>query len=171
MYGKPVMPPQPEGVWRSVYNGAKWETSDGEDRYRRAVYTYWKRTSGYPSMMTFDAPSRDVCVVRRVSTNTPLQALVTLNDQAFVEAAQGFAERMEEAGGDAKTQIAAGYRAAIGREIPSSKLRSLVDLYDEAALAFDKKPEQAKTLAATREKYSLAVVANVLLSLDEVLTK
>jgi hypothetical protein len=171
MYGKPVMPPQPEGVWRSVYNGAKWETSDGEDRFRRAVYTYWKRTSGYPSMMTFDAPSRDVCVVRRVSTNTPLQALVTLNDQAFVELAQGFADRMEKAGGDSKTQLASGYRAATGRAISSSKLRTLVDLYDEAAAVFDKKPDQAATLAATREKYALTVVANALLNLDEVLTK
>jgi hypothetical protein len=171
MYGKPVMPPQPEGVWRSVYNGAKWETSEGEERYRRAVYTYWKRTSGYPSMMTFDAPSRDVCVVRRVSTNTPLQALVTLNDQAFVELAQGFAERMEKAGGEPKTQIDAGYRAATGRAIPSSKLRTLVDLYDDAAAAFDEKSDQAKPLAATRERYALTVVANAMLNLDEVLTK
>ena len=97
MYGKPVMPPQPEGVWRSVYSGAKWEASQGEDRFRRAVYTYWKRTSGYPSMLTFDAPSRDVCTVRRETTNTPLQALVTLNDEAHIELAKGFAEQMTAA--------------------------------------------------------------------------
>src|SRR5262249_17454907 len=74
MHGPSVMPPQPEGIWRSVYNPMTWVTSPGEDRYRRAVYTYWKRTSGYPSFLTFDAPSREVCTARRVRTNTPLQA-------------------------------------------------------------------------------------------------
>ncbi|MCA9261522.1 MAG: DUF1553 domain-containing protein, partial [Planctomycetales bacterium] len=93
-YGPPVMPPQPAGVWQSVYSGAQWQTSEGEDRFRRAIYTYWKRTSGYPSMLTFDAPSRDICVARRMPTNTPLQALATLNDEAYVELAHGLAERM-----------------------------------------------------------------------------
>ena len=100
MYGPPVMPPQPEGIWQSVYSNAKWETATGEDRYRRAIYTYWKRTSSYPSMITFDMPSREVCTMRRIPTNTPLQALVTLNDEAYVECAAGLADRMVAEGGD-----------------------------------------------------------------------
>jgi hypothetical protein len=165
------MPPQPPGVWRSVYNGAEWREAAGEDRYRRAVYTYWKRTSGYPSLLTFDAPSRDVCVGRRVATNTPLQALVVLNDEAYVELAAGLAVRMEAGGGDAAEQIAAGYRWATGQKISAAKRRRLETLYDEAAAAFDADPEQAKSLAATRRRYALTIVANALLSLDEVLTK
>src|SRR6185369_11547250 len=85
--GPPVMPPQPEGIWRTVYNGGKWVTSPGEDKHRRAIYTFVRRTSGYPSFLTFDAPSREVCTVRRIATSTPLQALVTLNDPVYIEAA------------------------------------------------------------------------------------
>jgi hypothetical protein len=170
MFGPPVMPPQPDGVWRSVYNGAKWKTAKGEDRYRRAVYTYWKRTSGYPSMLTFDTPSRDVCVVRRIATNTPLQALVALNDQAFVELAHGFAKRMDGADGE-RAKIAAGYEQATGRQIESDKLDRLAKLYNDAVAAYDAGAEQAKPLAPGRERYALCVVANAILNLDEVLTK
>ncbi len=88
MYGPSVMPPQPPGVWQVVYSGDAWKTSEGEDKYRRGLYTFWRRTSPYPSMMAFDATSREICTVRRIRTNTPLAALVTLNDPAFVEAAQ-----------------------------------------------------------------------------------
>lgn len=94
MNGPPVMPPQPDGIWRSAYNSAKWETSKGQDQHRRALYTYCKRTSGYPSFMTFDATSREVCTARRVTTSTPLQALVTLNDPVYMECAQMLATRM-----------------------------------------------------------------------------
>jgi hypothetical protein len=169
MYGKPVMPPQPEGVWRSVYSGAKWEASQGEDRFRRAVYTYWKRTSGYP--LTFDAPSRDICTVRRETTNTPLQALVTLNDEGHIELAKGFAEQMAAGGKDPQAQIAAGYRSATGHAMAPEKLARCVALHEEALAAFDKNPEDAAKLAATREAYALTIVANALLNLDEVLTK
>ena len=171
MYGRPVMPPQPEGVWRSVYNNQQWKVAEGEDRYRRAVYTYWKRTSGYPSFITFDAPSRDICVARRMTTNTPLQALVTLNDQAFIELAQGFAERMQTSGEEPRAQVGAGYRLATGRAIPSKTLDALAGLYDEAAAAFDADEEECKALADTREKYALSIVANAMLNLDELLTK
>jgi hypothetical protein len=171
MFGPPVMPPQPDGVWRSVYNGAKWKTAKGEDRDRRAVYTYWKRTSGYPSMLTFDTPSRDVCVVRRIATNTPLQALVTLNDQAFVELAQGFVKRMDGADGDERAKIAAGYEQATGRRIEPEKLDRLAELYNDAAAAYDAGAEKAKPLAPGRERYALCVVANAILNLDDVLTK
>ena len=171
MFGPPVMPPQPEGIWRSVYNGATWNAPQGADRYRRAIYTYWKRTSGYPSMLTFDAPSRDVCVSRRIPTDTPLQALVIMNDEAFVELAQGLSERMQQAAAEPETQITAGYRWATGQEVPTPKLHRLVELYDEAAEAFDRTPADARRLAPTRQSYALTIVANALLNLDEVLTK
>src|SRR5690606_21471557 len=94
MYGPSVMPPQPEGIWQTVYNGDNWSESQGEDKYRRAVYTYLKRTSPYPSFLTFDAGSREVSTVRRTVTNTPLQALVTLNDPVYLEAAHHLAKFM-----------------------------------------------------------------------------
>jgi mono/diheme cytochrome c family protein len=90
-FGPPVMPWQPEGVWLVVYNGDNWETSSGEDRYRRALYTFMRRTSAYPSMMNFDAPNGETCTIRRIRTNTPLQALTAMNDPAFMEAAQKLA--------------------------------------------------------------------------------
>ncbi|MCH8828803.1 MAG: PSD1 domain-containing protein, partial [Planctomycetes bacterium] len=94
MYGRSVMPPQPDGVWRVVYNGRKWVTSRGQDRYRRALYTFRRRTSPYPSMLTFDAGSGETCLIRRIRTNSPLQALVTLNDPVYVEAAFALAGRV-----------------------------------------------------------------------------
>ena len=97
MGGPSVMPPQPEGVWSTVYSDAQWNTPDGPDRYRRGVYTYWRRTSPYPSFLVFDAPSREFCSARREPTNTPLQALVTLNDPVYVESALALADRSLEA--------------------------------------------------------------------------
>ena len=85
---------QPAGIWNMPYNSDKWTTSEGEDRYRRSLYTFWRRTSPYPSFMTFDATSREFCTVRRVRTNTPLQALTLLNDPASFEAARALAGRM-----------------------------------------------------------------------------
>ena len=90
--GKSVMPPQPSGVWKTTYSGDDWKNATGPDRYRRGLYTYLKRTSPYPAMTTFDAGSGEVCQVRRIRTNTPLQALVTLNDAAFLEAARRVGE-------------------------------------------------------------------------------
>jgi len=89
MYGAPVMPPQPKGIWQVTYSQLSWENATDENRYRRAIYTFWRRTSPYPSMLTFDAGSRELCVLRRVRTNTPLQALVTLNDPASLRRSGG----------------------------------------------------------------------------------
>jgi hypothetical protein len=94
MGGPPVMPPQPAGIWASVYNDAKWTDATGPDRYRRAVYTFIKRTAGYPSSLIFDASDRDTSLPRRIATNTPLQALVTLNDPVYEEAARALARRV-----------------------------------------------------------------------------
>ena len=111
LYGPGVMPPQPDGVWQSVYSNESWVESKGKDKYRRAIYTYLKRTSPYPSFITFDAGSREVCTIRRTVTNTPLQALVTLNDPVYLEAAYSFAKSMD--------------MDDVEKEKPSSKLAAL----------------------------------------------
>ena len=107
--GPSVYPWQPEGIWNVPYSRLKWETSDGEDRWRRSLYTTIRRSSPYPSLVTFDAPSREQCTVRRVRTNTPLQALTTLNDPVFVEAARRLAGRMiAETGPDPRARVEHG---------------------------------------------------------------
>jgi hypothetical protein len=172
MFGPSVMPPQPEGIWRSVYNDAKWVTATGEDRYRRAIYTYWKRTSSYPSMITFDMPSREVCTMRRIPTNTPLQALVTLNDEAYVECATGLAERMIAEGGESTSdKIGWAYRTATGRAPSAGTLGDLTRLFENAHEQYSADPEASKHLGATPERAALAVVASAILNLDELLTK
>src|SRR5207237_364912 len=92
--GPSVFPPQPEGIWDIPYSDEKWIPSTGEDRYRRGLYVFIRRSAPYPSLLTFDATSRERCTVRRVRTDTPLQALITLNDEAFFEAARALAARI-----------------------------------------------------------------------------
>lgn len=168
-FGPPVFPPQPEGVWKSVYSGAKWETSTGEDRYRRAIYTYHKRTSGYPAFLTFDAPTRDVCSARRVPTNTPLQALVTLNDPAHIEFARAFAGRME--GTTPEERIAHGYRLLLLEEIPHDVLATLSKLHSDAKAVYEREPAEAAKLGETAEEAAMVLVANTLLNSDLALTR
>jgi hypothetical protein len=179
MYGPGVMPEQPPGIWNSPYGGERWETSRGEDRLRRAVYTYWKRTSPYPSMATFDKPSREVTVSRRISTNTPLQALVTLNDPVFVEVAVGLGGRMlAEVEGDPSARIRWGYRLALARDPSVSTLRDLTALYEETMDHYLRRPDEREALLEVfetagggAELAASAVVANVILNLDEFLTR
>ena len=148
--GPSVMPPQPEGIWRNPYNGQQWIAAEGENRYRRAIYTYWRRTGPYPSLMTFDAPSREFCVSRRVRTNTPLQALVTLNDPAFWEAALALASRMEAVSDSPALQVKAGFRMALGKNPTDATHAVLTELAEDT---------------------SLPVAANAILNLDAFLTK
>ncbi len=155
MYGKPAYPPQPEGIWKSVYSGAKWDTSTGPDRYRRALYTYSKRTSGYPGLLTFDAPARDNCTARRIATNTPLQALATLNDPAYLEMAQALAKRMTGHGANKREHIAHGCQLITLSTPPESMIDTLLKLH-ERALA---EPGTDATKAMT-------LVANTLLNMD-----
>jgi mono/diheme cytochrome c family protein len=172
MYGPSVMPPQPEGLGQPPYNGLRWVDATGEDRYRRAAYTFWRRTNAYPSLITFDATSRQVCTARRVATNTPLQALATLNDTAYVECAVALAERMREhAPSDAAEQIAHGYERATGRRPSAESARVLQALYDSALAEYRAQPELAAKLADSPEQAALALVANTILNLDLTLTK
>ncbi|MGC4015503.1 MAG: DUF1553 domain-containing protein [Luteolibacter sp.] len=170
-FGPPVYPPQPEGIWKSVYSGAKWETSTGEDRYRRAVYTYSKRTSGYPTFLTFDAPTRDVCTARRIPTNTPLQALVTLNDPAFMEMAQAFAKRMATAGEDVNARIASGYKLLTNEDAAPDIVKALASLHADAKSDFEKNTADSAKLAPTPDEAALVLVANTMFNLDSALVR
>jgi hypothetical protein len=178
MFGPPVMPWQPEGIWLSPYNNSKWKMSEGEDQYRRAVYTFWKRTAAYPSMISFDAADRVVCVSRRIRTNTPLQALVTLNDEAYIEMARHFAKRMElEGGKDIGQKISKGYQWVMYRPIATPKLQILDKLYLQAFNDYKKNPAKIGEILGAGdkdknpEKAALVIVANAMLNLDEVVTK
>ena len=172
------MPWQPKGIWNSPYNGADWVNSPGADQYRRAVYTYWKRTSPYPSMLSFDAAQRVVCNARRIRTNTPLQALVTLNDSAYLDMAAHFAKRMiKEGGADTKAQISKGYEWMLFRPIAADKLTLFVNLYETALEEFRANNENVHTMTggdkdlSTPAAAALMVVANTMLNLDEVVMK
>lgn len=175
MFGPSVMPYQPKGIWSSVWNGAAWTTSKEEDQYRRSLYTYSKRTSPYPSMMIFDGSSREVCVSRRIRTNTPLQALVTLNDSTYTVASRSFAHRMASAAQAPADQIKAGYKILVVRDIPPSKLGILTALYQEALEKYQADTQAAAQLTArpkaTPQEAAMTVVANAMLNLDEVLVK
>lgn len=175
MFGKSVMPYQPEGVWMSVYNGGKWRQSKGEDLYRRSVYTYMKRTSTYPAFMMFDGSSREVCVSRRIRTNTPLQALVTLNDSSFVVASRHLAGRMIKSGKTPAEQIRAGYKIMLVREMPASKVAVFEDLYTQALQHYREEADAANVLTAadagTPQLAAMTVVANAMLNLDEMIMR
>lgn len=166
MYGPSVMPPQPEGLWNNPYDPSRWVASEGDDRYRRGLYTYWRRTVPYPSMATFDSPSREFCVSRRVRTNTPLQALVSLNDPVYVEAARALAKRASVADSpvDAAYTLAMGSPPEIGiRDILQGLYENALTQYSDASLAVAQ-DEPAEAAALT-------VVANAILNLDAFLTK
>ena len=175
MYGPSVMPTQPDGIWQSPYDGDSWKQSTGDDLHRRALYTYWKRTAPYPSMVTFDSPSREFCQSRRIRTNTPLQALVTLNDPVYIEAAQALALYMEQHGCSPESQIQAGFRRVMLRELPPKKLAVLIRLYHTTKAHYRQQPDEARELlaraTATPEQAALTVTANTMLNLDEVITK
>lgn len=179
MYGRSVFPFQPKGLWRSPYNGKDWVTSKGKEQYRRAVYTYWKRSAPYPSMITFDGVARDVCTARRVRTNTPLQALTILNDSTYMDLARHFAFRLcRESGDDPKEQIAKGYTLATLHAPDDQSLQALMELYAIAYERYKNDAENVRQLlggkgadADDAKTAALVVVANALLNLDEVVTR
>ncbi|MBI3839896.1 MAG: PSD1 domain-containing protein [Planctomycetia bacterium] len=182
--GASVYPPQPPGLWRAAFNGERtWATSSGEDRYRRGLYIYWRRTVPYPSMAAFDAPSREICTLRRISTNTPLQAFVTLNDPVYVEAAQGLARRIVGHGGQtAEERGAFALRLALARPPQDEQIDQVVTLYRSELDHYRQDPKAAVEMATeplgplpagydTAELAAWTVVSNVILNLDGVLTK
>ncbi len=184
MHGPSVFPPQPDGLWQAAFNGQRtWATSAGEDKHRRGIYTFWRRTVPYPSMAAFDAPSREICAVKRPRTNTPLQAFVTLNDPVYLEAAQALARRIvSEGGATPEDRARFGLRLALCRPPSDEQVNKIVALYQSerthhatnltAAIALATDP--LGPLPKGMEPAELAAwttVANVLLNLDVVLTK
>jgi hypothetical protein len=189
--GPSVMPPQPSGLWRSAYSGRQWVDAEGEDRYRRGLYTYLKRTTPYPSFLTFDAGSGEVCQIRRIRTNTPLQALVTLNDPVYLEAAGALGQWMRGQGESAGECVRRGMERALSRRVSMEEAGPLIALYRDALEEMRRFPEQAAALVRTcrvqpesgktsgsaggpgsgaAELAAAAVVANAVLNLDEFLT-
>ena len=147
MYGPPVRPPQPASGLTAAFGGKiDWQTSMGVDKYRRAIYTTWRRSNPYPSMATFDAPNREVCTVRRSRTNTPLQALVTLNDPVYVEASQALARRMA-LGKDRAEKIKLGVKLCLSRDPSDREIERLSKLFDDAFSKFAGNLDKAKMMA------------------------
>ncbi len=179
MYGASVMPWQPEGIWNNPYNDSEWKNASGEDQYRRGVYTYIKRSGTYPSLVAFDGASRNVCLARRIKTNTPLQALVTLNDSAYVDLATHFADRMiNEVKEHTREQISHGYEIMLYKKMPPQKLDVMMNLYNEALQEFKKDDSSTKKFLGTdkvdesaQHRAAMKVVANAMMNLDEVITK
>jgi hypothetical protein len=182
--GPSVYPPQPAGMWQAAFNGERtWKTSEGADKYRRGLYTFWRRTVPYPSMATFDAPSREICSVRRIRTNTPLQALVTLNDPVYVEAAQALARRvLKEGGSSPDERIGYALLLATGRPAQAEQIAALKALLETERKHFQTDQAAAKLMASDplgplpagtdeAEAAAWTVVANVLLNLDAVLMR
>jgi hypothetical protein len=183
MYGPPVRPPQPSsGLTAAFGSSLDWKTSEGEDRYRRALYIEWRRTNPYPSLATFDAPNREVCALRRPRSNTPLQALVTLNDPVYVEAAQALGRRMAQAEGSPAAKTTFGFLLCLARPPREAELKRLIEFYETARSRYEKQLEPAKELASNPlgplpdngDAGTMAAwtsVGNVLLNLDETLMR
>jgi hypothetical protein len=176
MHGPSVFPLQPDGIWNQPYSSDKWTTSAGEDRYRRSLYTFWRRTSPYPAFTTFDATSRELCTVRRVRTNTPLQALTLLNDPASFEAARALASRMAAVTGGPAPKAAFGVKLVLSREATASEVARLVTTYEQELEHYRARRAAAALVAPgpgedPAELSAWTIVANVLLNLDEAVTK
>jgi hypothetical protein len=181
--GPSVYPYQPDGLWRAAFNGERsWKTSEGEDRYRRGIYTFWRRTVPYPGMVAFDAPSREACTFRRVPTDTPLQAFVTLNDPVFVECAQALGQRMAAIPGSVRNQVETGFRWATGHNPATSQVDSLVRLFEQERFRYRNRSQEATRLAtdplgplppglSAADAAAWTLIGNVLLNLDTVLTR
>jgi hypothetical protein len=186
--GPGVKPPQPDGLWHAVgysrSNTARFVVDKGhEKQHRRSIYTFWKRTSPPPQMEIFDAPSRELCRVRRERTNTPLQALLLLNDPQFIEAARHLAQRaLTEGGANDQSRLAWMFRLATGRDPGRNDMGDMAALLANQRASFGKAPAAARSLIAIGEAKPDAkipatnlaawtMVANLILNLDEVLTK
>jgi hypothetical protein len=185
--GKSVKPYQPAGLWNAVgytdSNTANFVQEHGENLYRRSMYTFWKRTSPPPTMASFDAPSRESCTVRRERTNTPLQALIMMNDIQFVEAARKLAERMmTEAGKNPKERIVFAFRMATSRRPTSEESAVLLEIYHAHLAEYQKDKQAALKLVSVgeikrnealdvSELAAWTMIVNLILNLDETVTK
>ncbi len=183
MYGPSVRPLRPSsGLSAAFGGGLDWTPSAGEDRLRRGLYTEWRRTSPYPSMVTFDAPSREACTLRRIRTNTPLQALVTLNDPVYIEAAQNLARKSRDAGKTDGERLNYAFKTCLSREPSEKESSRLLKLFEDAKASYSKDTKKATEFATdplgplpkgmeASDAAAWTAVCNVLLNLDEMLMR
>jgi hypothetical protein len=181
--GRSAKPYQPEGLWEEAGTGKHYTQDHGEGLYRRSLYTFWRRTAPPPSMLVFDAPSREVCTARRETTATPLQALVLLNDPQFVEASRALAERLvREADTNLTTRIERGFRLTTGRHPEPRESEILRQLYAEQLAMFEADPAATEKFLKTGEHpldtslprpqvAATTVLASALINLDEFVTE
>jgi hypothetical protein len=176
MFGPPVKPPQPSGVSEVAYGAPKWEASAGEDRHRRALYTFQKRTAPFAMAMTFDAPTGEACVARRDVSNTPLQALTLLNDEVFFEAAQALGKAADSDGGDDAAKAALLFRRCLS-SAPSdtevSRLLAFVAAQRARMASGELKPGDFVPAGESPnpERAAWTLAARAVLNLDETITK
>jgi hypothetical protein len=183
MYGPSIRPPRPSlGLSAAFGSSLDWKTSEGEEQHRRGLYVEWRRTSPYPSMVAFDAPNREVCTLRRPRSNTPLQALVTLNDPVYIEAAQALARRMAQSDGSPPQKARYGFRLCVARPPHENELQPLLQLFEAARQEYTRDLAKAKRLATepigpvpdgldVADLAAWTTVGNVLLNLDEVVMR
>ena len=186
MYGPPIMPFQPDNLWRSIgRNQPKWKAADDENRFRRGLYVVWKRAAPYPSFINFDAPDRGSCTVGRSRSNTPLQALTLLNDPAYAEMSLALADRIlhESTGKSDEERMQFAMETVVMRKASDLELRLLINLlnHERESVAMDPKSVAARTKVPTsaikirsKDKQELAAwfsVANTLLNLDETISQ
>ena len=181
--GPSVKPYQPEGLWQEIATDTKYEQSHGDDLYRRSFYTYWKRTVAPPTMVTFDATSREACIVQRSRTNTPLQALALMNDPTFVEAARVCAQReIKRTTGSTEDRIESAFLAATARLPRAEEMAVLKHRYENSLLAFQNDSASASQLVHVgefpldeevnvQELAALTTVTSLILNLDEVVNQ
>ncbi|GAB4138837.1 MAG: PSD1 and planctomycete cytochrome C domain-containing protein [Planctomycetaceae bacterium] len=181
--GPPVFPYQPKDYYKGKKGGWSWNLSQGEDRYRRGMYTFWRRTTPYPTFIIFDAPDRSSCTVARPRTNTPLQALATMNDPQFVEASRVLGQRvLTEGPKNLDGRLSFAFRLATARNPNQEELTVLQETYREQLAHYQKNPEAAKKLiqAGTFQRpenldpiqhATWTAIANALLNLDETITR
>ncbi len=175
--GPSVFPPQPDGIYQFTQVRRPWKTSTGADRYRRGVYTFFQRSAPHPALTVFDAPDATSSCTRRVRSNTPLQALTLLNDQAFLELARGLAGRIADSrpDGDVRERIRYGFRLCLVREPSPSELERLERYFRQQCEEYREAPADARALLqssqSAAERAAWVAVARVLLNLDEFITR
>jgi hypothetical protein len=176
MYGPSVFPPQPPGVTtEGTYGRLDWKVSPGEDRYRRGLYTFAKRTAPYAMAATFDAPSGEACTARREVSNSALQALTMLNDAVLVEAAQSLAKRAAAHDGDTAARVKYLFRLCLVRPPSAGEVAAIGKFYETQRARFEKAPKAAAEAAGAAldapERAAWAAAARAILNLDEFITK
>ncbi len=186
--GASVKPYQPPGLWEEMsfkgdFSAQSYEQDHGEKLYRRSMYTFWKRTVPPPSLQTFDAPEREFCIVRRSATNTPLQALILMNDPTYIEASRKLAEHvLRDALPSAPQRLAYLYRLLLAREPSPAELSLLLTVVNRQSTAFRKSPESARKLLLVGESptdpsfdpielAAWATVCSTVMNLDEAITR